>query len=255
MTNEDRRSDDETSEQPVQGWEPDAGQPAQPTQQTQPTHPTEPSQAPWQPPPPRGWTPPAQQGWYPPPQQGWTPGPGMLPMPNPYQQPPQWGSGYPGQSPYWSSPPRYGSSPLAVIAGILLLLVGVLLTLFGLLMLAVGMGGAAFLGEMDPFIGDPAAVAAFILVFAFILLSIGILEIVASIGVFVHKGWARWLGIVMAAIGLVFGFLLLFATFMPPAGPAIEMLITIVWLAGHGFVVAALAVAGEHFRPVYPPPG
>jgi len=95
-------------------------------------------------------------------------------------------------------------------------------------------------------------IAGFIVGLAAILLIIGILEIIGSVGVFVHKGWARWLGIVLATIGLVIGFLVLIGTFLPPAGGAGDVIFALLWLAAHRFVVAALAARGEHFQPAYP---
>lgn len=64
---------------------------------------------------------------------------------------------------------------------------------------------------------------------------------------------ARWLGVVVGSIGVVIGFLVLIGTFAPPAGGSGEAFISLIWLGATGFVVAALAVAGDHFQPVYPP--
>jgi len=140
-----------------------------------------------------------------------------------------------------------------VVAGVILLVVGVLMTLLGLLVLLVGAAGAAFLEEVEPTLGGEAgAVAALFVGIAAIMLLIGILEIISSVGVFVHKGWARWLGVVMGTIGLVFGFLMLIAAFLTPAGSTGDLVVVLIWLSAHGFVVAALAAAGDHFRPAYP---
>ena len=270
MPGGDRGVDDETTEQPVAP----AWNAAGPTQQEPPAEPLAPPQplaqpvpeAPqaWQPPPPRGWMPPPQQGWTPhqqqpgnpPQQQGWAaPQQGWAPPQQPSWAPPQqpsWAAGYPGQPPYWT-PPQYRSSPLAVIAGIALLISGVLITLIGLLLLVVGIGGASLLEEIDPTLTDDgAAVAAVIMAVAVILLVVGILEIVGSIGVFTHKSWGRWAGIVLASVGVVLGLLLTIASFAP-GGSVGDAVIAIIWLGAHGFVAAALAVAGDHFQPVYPP--
>ena len=145
-----------------------------------------------------------------------------------------------------------GSSPLAVIAGVILLVVGVLMTLVGLLLLLVGAAGAAFLAEIDPSIATEAdAIATLLVATAAILLVMGIVEIIGSIGIFVHKGWARWLGVVAGTIGLVLGFLVLISSFLPPANSG-DLILSLIWLAANGFIVAALAAAGEHFRPAYP---
>lgn len=186
----------------------------------------------------QGWTPP-QQGWATP-QQGW----------GPPQQP--WPAGYAGQPPYWAQP-QHRSSPLAVLAAVILLISGALTTLVGLLLLVVGAGAATFIATVDPIMADEAgAIGAVILIVAAILLIVGIVVIVGAIGVFVHRSWARWLGVVIGSIGVVIGFLLLIATFAPPAGGTGDALVAITWLGAQGFVVAALAVAGDHFQPVYP---
>ncbi len=144
---------------------------------------------------------------------------------------------------------------MAVIAGVLLVISGVLTTLLGLLFLVLGVGGASLLEEIDPTVGgEAAAIAAVLLVFALILLVVGILEIVGAIGVFIHKSWARWTGIVTASVGMVLGLLFLIVSFAPPASVG-DAVLAIIWLGANGFIAAALTVAGDHFQPVYPPRG
>jgi hypothetical protein len=139
-----------------------------------------------------------------------------------------------------------------VLAGIVLLIVGVLMTFFGAIFLLVGAAGAELLSDVDPSLGDDAgAIAAVLTVIALVLLILGIAQIVSAIGVFVHKSWGRWIGVVTGSIGLVFGFLILAGSFMAPASSG-DMIIGLIWLAAHGFVVAALAATGEHFRQVFP---
>lgn len=278
MSGADRGVDDETTEQPVVPARPAAAPPGpdaaeEPLGPPQPSTPPDPEQPKaWQPPPPVGWIQQPQQTWTPPPQQGWTPPqqPGWA-APQPDQTPPQqgwgppqqgwgpsqqpWPSGYPGQPPYWARP-EHRSSPLAVIAAVALLISGALMTLFGLLLLVIGAGGAALLEAIEPSLSNEAdAIAAVILIVAVLLIVVGILEIAGAIGVLVHKSWARWLGVAMASIGLVIGFLLLIGAFAPPGGSPGDVLLAIIWLGAHGFVVAALAVASDHFQPVYPPRG
>lgn len=135
----------------------------------------------------------------------------------------------------------------------MLLIVGVLVGLIGLLLLVVGAGGAELLEYVDPSLGSEAgAVAAVILVFALVFIALGVAEIVSAIGVFVHKSWARWLGVALASIGVVLGLLLLVGTFAGGGGAGGDVVFAIVWLAAHGFAVAALAVAGDHFQPSFP---
>lgn len=157
------------------------------------------------------------------------------------------------QPAYWVPDPQYRSSPLANIAAIVLLVVGCLLTIFGLILLLVGAGGAALLEAIDPTLsGEADFIAAVILMVALVLLVMGVLEIASGIGIFIHRSWARWMGVVLATIGVVFGFLLMIGTFVPPATDAGDAVIAIVWLAAHGFAAAALVAAGEHFQPISP---
>ena len=248
MSGGDRSVDDETTEHPVASEWPAPVPPVSDPRVDRPEA--------WQPPPPHGPTPPPQQTWTPPPQPNWTPPqPQGWAAPQPGWGPPQqpWHTGYGGQPPYWAQP-QYRSSPLAVVAAVMLLIFGVLTTLVGLLLLLVGAGAATFIAAVDPIMADEAgAIGAVILTVAAILLIVGLLVIGGAIGIFVHKSWARWIGLVVGSVGVVIGFLLLIGTFASPAGGSGDALIAIIWLASHGFVVAALAVAGDHFQPVYPP--
>jgi hypothetical protein len=75
--------------------------------------------------------------------------------------------------------------------------------------------------------------------------------VVGAVGVFVHKAWARWTGLVAAVIGLLFGALMLLGLTEGPTGGA-DVLIVLVWVAAYGFATYGLAAGGEHFRPRYP---
>jgi hypothetical protein len=140
-----------------------------------------------------------------------------------------------------------------VAAAIVLVVVGVLISLIGLLLMVVGAGGASLIEYIDPSMGAEAgAIAAVILVFALVFLALGIAGVASAIGVFVHKSWGRWLGVVVGTIGLVLGFLLLIGSFAGGTPDTGDLVIGIVWLGANAFAVAALAAAGEHFQPSYP---
>jgi len=130
-------------------------------------------------------------------------------------------------------------------AGILMIVIGALITLFGLLSLLVGgiLGGAA--GGLDfqaPGLGSFAGAAAgALIVFAVILLAIGILNIVAGANVFGGRGWARITGIVLAVI------LALFSLGGLGSGDGSGTLFSLVWLAANGFIIWALATSGSWF--------
>ena len=130
-------------------------------------------------------------------------------------------------------------------AGIAMIVMGALITLFGLLSLLVGgiLGGAA--GNLDfqaPGLGGFAGAAAgALIVFALILLAIGILDIVAGANVFGGRGWARITGIVLAAL------LALFSLGGLSSGDGSGTLVSLVWLAANGFIIWALATSGSWF--------
>jgi hypothetical protein len=190
----------------------------------------------------QGWTPNQQQGWSPPTQQSWQSGQGWAPPTQGWPPSQTW-------QPYWQQTPTYQSSALVTIAAVCILVAGALFTLFGLLLLILGAAGSAFLSDFDPSFGEfGAAVAAVVITVSAILLVIGILEIAAAIGIFVHKTWARWTGIVLGVIGVLLGFLMLIAAFEPPSDGGFAIF-AVIWLAAHGFAVAALAAGGEHFQP------
>jgi hypothetical protein len=145
---------------------------------------------------------------------------------------------------------EYGFSALAVIAGVLLVVIGSVVVLVGVGALFAGLVAGPFIDSFEvP--GTGSAVAGLILLFALIVLAIGILELAAGIGVFVHKSWARWVGIVLAVIALIFGFFALIGAMSDVSVDGASSVILILWVAANGFIVAALAVADEHFQRTY----
>ena len=136
---------------------------------------------------------------------------------------------------------------LVVVAGVFLLIVGILTfgfgTLFGLLgglFAAVGTTESGF--EIFGPIGGLIAGLAFIVVFW------GLLEIVAAIGMFVHRGWGRALGLVIGVAGVVFGVLALLGSFTASEASGGGIGFSLVLVAGYGLTVLALVTGGEHFR-------
>jgi hypothetical protein len=189
---------------------------------------------------PSAWTPPAApaQQWsnY---QQGWSPTPGY------------------GAAPYYGQAADYGSSPLATISGVLLLVVGGIVLLLGvgilLMGLFAGLIAGSFLESIDPSIAvGGGGLLALIAIFGLVILLIGILEVAAAIGIFIHKSWARWTGIVIGTIGLILGFFMLVGAMFPRSPDGGDLVFSLLWVAANGFIVAALAVANEHFQIAYP---
>lgn len=194
------------------------------------------------------WTDSGSGQWTQPPASGWDqrrqawndPGAPWAHQPAPY--------GWPAGAGFWPEP---GSSPIAVIAGTVLLIAGALMTLFGLILIAVGAGGGAYLDAAAEEAGMPgsgAALGTILVVMAVVVLALGVLQMIAAIGVFTHKEWARWLGIALATLGLLLGLLAVFGSVGQPTADVVSWIILTVWVGGYVAAVAGLAAGGEHFR-------
>lgn len=80
----------------------------------------------------------------------------------------------------------------------------------------------------------------------------GLLMLIAGAGVFAHKSWARWLGILLALVGLlvaIFAVSIAFAL----AGSSVALIVSVILLIGFAFALFGLLVGGSHFSARYPP--
>jgi hypothetical protein len=138
------------------------------------------------------------------------------------------------------------------IAAVILTLMGLLFALFGAIFFAAG----AFVRELDPeLVQAPGMtvdmVAGFVNVFGGVLVALGLAQVIAGIASFAGREWGRFLGIVLALLGLLFGLLLLVASISPGSGANQQqggLGIGLVLLVGYGFTIVALARAGSYFR-------
>lgn len=196
-----------TSGEPT--WAPQSGQAGPPEQ----GHTYEPvsAETTYQP----AYTPPASsQGAYPPAYQQ----PEQSPYPPQYQQP-----AYPpayqqpasawGQSSVATEERDHAHSLGVALASLFLGFWGLLFTLFGILLL-VGGGGFTELIRNDPQLEgiDPAQLDQVMSAFgvgAVIMLLIGIPHLLAAVGAPLHKGWARWTGVIVSILGILLGVLVL----------------------------------------------
>ena len=75
----------------------------------------------------------------------------------------------------------------------------------------------------------------------------------SAIGIFIHKAWARWTGIVVGMIGALIGLLVITGGLAPPEDVGMTVF-GVIWVATHVLVLVGLALGGGHFeaRPRYP---
>lgn len=171
----------------------------------------------------------------PPPATPPAPPPPAMPPPEPYAAPAVAVVGRPG---------------MVTAGGIVMIVVGAILCLFGLIALLGGalIGGLAS-GAAGDLTGEEAAIfgalggafAGLFIVFAAILLGIGILDIVAGAKVLSGRTWARITGLVVAVI------LILFALAGLGSSDSGGVIVSVIWIAANAFIVFALATGGRWF--------
>ncbi len=204
-------------------------------------------QTPWQPPASR-WQAPGPAAWQAPPA-GWQPGPGPVYGSSPYGVGPT-----PWQPPAGYGQPAYGSSSLAITAAIVLLVMGALLGIVAISALVIGLAGADVLELADPtLVGLGRTLVTFVVILGLTFLVVSVLHFAAGIGELVHRGWARWLGIVLGLLGVVLGVLILLGSIGDPTLTAVDWAIEIGWTVAYAVVVLGLAFGSRHFRQLVPP--
>jgi hypothetical protein len=144
-----------------------------------------------------------------------------------------------------AGPPRPGA---ITAAGIILIIFGVLIALFGLLFVLAGALFPAIKDspELTAQLGEvPASFGLFILVVGIISATWGILQVVAAIYVMARRTWARITAMILAILGALLGL----ASILPgEAGlTAVGATLSLLFVAGHGFAIWALASQGRWF--------
>lgn len=265
MAQNQRPEDEDTKEHDGAQSEPPAtGSPAPPSSSpanSTPPNWTSQSEAQAQAPVPPSWQPPTQdlhqqpgQAWQQPPAQ---PGqPWQQPPPAWQQPPPQWTpqQGW-GQAGYWTPAAEYANNPLVIIAGVVLLIFGLLVTLVGIVGLLGGMMAAALFEEfVTPDMGfdfDVRSLATVVLVIFGIVLVLGILHLLSALGIFLHKGWARAIGLFLAVLGTLIGVLMVVTALDLRRAEEGGLVVALVVAVGYGLTLFALILGGNHFRRKY----
>jgi protein-S-isoprenylcysteine O-methyltransferase Ste14 len=144
---------------------------------------------------------------------------------------------------------------LAIIAGIPLLLWGLVWTIGGAVVLVF----RSLLDQLvDTSIADGTITAAngntlrdIVVVVAVVVLIIGILQLLAAIGIWAHKGWGRWLGIIFGVLGTLFGLAALVGVRATPGvsgSRSSDLGSALFILVPYAFVLIAMVIGGAHFR-------
>jgi hypothetical protein len=154
--------------------------------------------------------------------------------------------------------PRDHAHSLGVaLASVFLGFWGLLFTLVGILFL-VGGGGFTDMIRNDPQLEgiDPAQIDQVMGAFgvgAVIMLLIGIPHLLAAVGAPLHKGWARWMGVIVSVLGILLGVLILSGgssstvvsdqrVTVDPIGPALFVMVP------YALSLLALIFSRRHFR-------
>lgn len=225
---------------PPAAYQPPSAQPAPPP----------PAQSWQQPPPAQQWQQPPQQGWQQP-QQPW--------QQQQYQQP--YGQAYGQQAAYgqqsaygqqWSQAPAYGTSPLAAFAGLLLVVFGFVVIGLGLFTLTQGVEIARFIRDNDiKIMGSLISrdtLRTLLTPSPGALIFVGVVQLTCGVGVMNHKSWGRWLGVLLAAIGLIVTVFTVSIALAIAGGFTVPVIIGVVLLVGYALIVVALIAGGSHFR-------
>lgn len=207
---------------------------------------------------------PAPPAYPQPPSQGWSgPPPGAANLPGQWQP-----SGY-GQPAYGTAPPNpaaqtwdappptYGTSVLVALAAILLVIMGVVLAVLGAWLLTQGPALSDLvqrLRSVDLVLFKPTKDQLRSVVSASpgALMLFGVLQLLVGAFVLGHRGWARWLGVMLALLGLLFSIVALTSTLALVPGTSVQLVAAIAFLAAYALGVLALIAGGGHFRARHP---
>jgi hypothetical protein len=179
------------------------------------------------------------------------------PYPQPqYQQPygQPYAAGYAAQPQYEGA--SYGTSPLAAFAAMLLVGLGIGTALLGAWALTQGPQISVFIRDnVIAIFGTELSretLRSILSPLPGILIGLGLLNLIAGIGVFAHKTWARLMGILLAIEGFFMGIFGLSLSMALAPGLSVPTLIAIVLVVGYGFILLALFAGGSHFKRRYP---
>ena len=175
--------------------------------------------------------------------------------------PAQSGWGQPAPTQGWVQPAQVqapGHSMLRVIVSALFMLAAGVLTLLPAVGFVVGGSKVSDYLNNDQFSGLGDAVGGALIAVGAVMLVWAVLEILASLGMFLRRTWGRALGTVVGLFGGLFMTLILFGSLgalraadtvsSTGAGGAIFVLIVALVFLGYWFTLFACITGGAHFR-------
>lgn len=203
---------------------------------------------------------PAAPAYPQPPHQGWQgPPSGAANLPGQWQSPsygqPGYGAppAYPAAQPYGAAAPTYGTSVFVALAAMLLVIMGVVLAVLGAWLLTQGpaLGDLVQrLRSVDLVVFQPTRYQLRTVVSASpgALMVLGVLQLLVGAFLLGHRSWARWLGVLLALLGLLFSIVAVTSTMALAPGASVQLIVAIAFLVSYAFVVLALVAGGGHFR-------
>ena len=141
---------------------------------------------------------------------------------------------------------------LAITAGVLLLLWGLLWTVGGIALIAVSNVTGLITDNLGQNLAD--SIHNVVVVVGVVVLIIGLLQLLSALGVWLHKSWARIIGILFAILGTLFGLAAVAGSAQNRTGinssttTGSGMVGALVVLISYAFILVVLIIAGGHFR-------
>jgi len=171
-----------------------------------------------------------------------------------YPQQPGWGQ---QQQTYWNTGASveygYNTSILAIIAGVFLLLWGLLWTLGGVALIALSNVTGLITDNLGQNLAD--SIHNVVVVVGAVILIVGLLQLLSALGVWLHKGWARILGILFGILGTLFGLAAVAGAAqnrnisgISSSASGNSMVGSLIVLVSYAFILVILIIAGGHFR-------
>jgi hypothetical protein len=84
------------------------------------------------------------------------------------------------------------------------------------------------------------------------LMVFGVLQLLIGAFVLRHRSWARWLGILVALLGVLLSVVALTSTMALIPGTSVQLIVAATFLVAYAIVVLALIAGGGHFRARHP---